>query len=41
MTGSVTEVEQRNSEGYWERKEEMEKLFNKAMEVEDEYKKPH
>lgn len=41
ITGSVTEVEQRNSEGYWERKEEMEKFFNKAMEVEDEYKKPH
>jgi len=38
---SITEVEQRNGQGYWERKDEMEKFFDKAMEVENEYKKPH
>ena len=38
---SITEVKPLNGESYWERKDDMEKFFDKAMEVENEHKKPH
>jgi len=38
---SITEIKPRNGEGYFEKKDEMDKLFKKAMEVEVEYTKPH
>jgi len=41
ITETITEVKSLNGESYWERKDEMEKFFDKAMEVENEHKKPH
>ncbi len=41
ITETITEIKPPNGQSYFDKKEEMEKLFNKAMEVEDEHKKPH
>jgi len=41
ITETITEVKPLNGDSYWERKDDMEKFFDKAMEVEDGYKKPH
>jgi hypothetical protein len=41
ITETITEIKPPNGDSYWERKDDMEKFFDKAMEVEDGYKKPH
>ena len=41
ITETITEVKPLNGESYWERKDDMEKFFDKTMEVENEHKKPH
>ena len=41
ITETITEIKPPNGQSYFYKKEDMEKLFNKAMEVEDEHKKPH